>query len=93
MVQLAGTDVQPKSVTLAAPVVEQLPEENVADIMVEKSDTSSEQQIVVEYGRPSVQVPTESRATTIHEELAEERFDEVDHLVAEQTQEQQIQVL
>jgi len=69
-----------------------LTEENIGDIVVEKSDTSFEQQIVVEYGRSSVQVPTESRAVTILEELAEERFDEVDHLVAEQTQEQQIQV-
>jgi len=57
VVQLApGTEVQPKSVTLAAPVLEQLATEDVADIAVEKSDTSFEQQIVIEYGRSSVQV-------------------------------------
>jgi len=57
VVQLApGTDVQPKSETLAAPVLEHLATEDVADIATEKSDTSFEQQIVIEYGRSAVQV-------------------------------------
>ena len=73
-------------------MLEQLAAEDVTDIAVETSDTSHEQQVSVDYGRSSVEGRTESRAATVLEELAVERFDEVDRVVEEKTREHHVQV-